>query len=327
MRNKNKNQYMIVQLEQLVHKICHFRQISLYHFRFGPKKYTQHQFVALLILFARSGKSSRKFVESLYESRWPEWLKLKDIPCKSSLHNHFSRIGLTLVRFMNKFALQERRANRLAVDSTGIDMNHASKHYEKRIGRDYRKYLKLSILGQVEKPYLIEDFACEPSHISDVRQAKPLISRMGKNNIVFADKAYDCNWLMELAEQKGSELYCPIRNSSRNRPKGRLRKKLFDNFNKKFYNKGRNPIELIMFLLKHQGLVIRSKKVCNQIKEVAWKILAYNIERIARALQLLLRLIRLWTAPIQEKLYKPPNSPSIYCPLPRKAQDGLGMCC
>ena len=278
-------------------KFAHFRQISLYHFKYGPKKYTQHQFVALLVLYAKSNKSLRKFIQSLYESRWPEWLKLKEIPCKSSIHNHFNRIGLALIRFMNRFALQERRANRLAVDSTGIDANHASKHYEKRIGREHRKYLKLSILGQIQEPYLIEDFVCEPSHISDVKQAKPLIRRISKNKIVFADKAYDCEWLMELAEEKGSELYCPIRKSSRNRPKGRLRKKRFNDFNEDFYHKGRNPIELMMFLLKHQGLVIRSKKVCNQIKEMAWKILAYNIERMARALQLLLRVIRLWTAP------------------------------
>ena len=297
MTTKTKNQYTVDQLQQLVHKICHFRQISLYHFKFGPKKYTQHQFVALLVLFAKSGKSTRKFVESLYESRWPEWLKLKEIPCKSSIHNHFSRIGLTMVRFLNKFALQERRAKRLAVDSTGIDANHSSKHYEKRIGREHRKYLKLSILGQVEKPYLIEDFACELSHISDVKQAKPLIQRIRKNRIVFADKAYDCNWLMEMCEGKGSELYCPIRKSSRNRPRGRLRRKLFDNFDKDFYHKGRNPIELMMFLLKHQGLVIRAKKVHNQIKEMAWKILAYNLERMARASRFLFRVIRLWTAP------------------------------
>ncbi|MBS3123662.1 hypothetical protein J4437_03415, partial [Candidatus Woesearchaeota archaeon] len=75
-------------------------------------------------------------------------------------------------------------------------------HYEKRIGRDNKPYLKLTILGQVEKPFLIQDFACELSHISDVRQAKPLIRRIGKNKIIFADKAYDCNWLMELAEEK-----------------------------------------------------------------------------------------------------------------------------
>ena len=298
MTNKNQIQYTTDELQQLVHKICHFRQISLYHFRYGPKKYTQHQFVALLILYAKSNLSLRRFIQSLYESKWPEWLELKEIPCKSSLHNHFNRIGLTLIRFLNKFALQKRRAKRLAVDSTGIDANHASKHYEKRIGRDHRNYLKLSILGQVEKPHLIEDFACEPSHISDVRQAKPIANRLGKNKIVFADKAYDAEWLMELLEKKGSELYCPIRKSSRNRPKGRLRRKLFDNFDKKFYNKGRNPIELMMFLLKHQGLVIRSKKVCNQIKEMAWKILAYNIDRMARVLQLLLRVIRLWTAPM-----------------------------
>ena len=297
MTTKKQNQYTIDRLQQLVHKICHFRQISLYHFKYGPKKYTQHQFVALLVLYAKSNMSLRRFIQSLYESKWPEWLKLKEIPCKSSIHNHFNRIGLTLVRFLNKFALQERRAKRLAVDSTGIDANHSSKHYEKRIGRDHRNYLKLSILGQIEKPYLIQDFVCEVSHIADVRQAKPLIRRIGKNKIVFADKAYDCHWLMELAEEKGSQLYCPIRKSSRNRPKGRLRRKLFDNFDKNYYHKGRNPVELMMFLLKHQGLVIRSNKVRNQIKEMAWKILAYNIDRMSRVIQLLLRVIRLWTTP------------------------------
>ena len=297
MTTKKQNQYTVTQIQQLVHKICHFRQISLYHFRYGPKKYTQHQFVALLILYAKSNMSLRRFIQSLYESKWPEWLKLKEIPCKSSIHNHFNRIGLTLIRVMNKFALRGRRANRLAVDSAGIDANRASKHYEKRIGRDHKPYLKLSILGQVQKPYLIEDFEASLSRIADVRQAKPLIRRLCKNRIVFADKAYDCEWLMEMAKQRGSEVYCPIKKSSRNRPKGYLRRQLFDKFDKGFYNQGRNPIELMMFLLKSKGLVIRAKEVPNQIKEMAWKILAYNIERISRALQILLRVIRLWTAP------------------------------
>ena len=304
MTTKKQNQYTVTQIQQLVHKICHFRQISLYHFRYGPKKYTQHQFVALLILYAKSNMSLRRFIQSLYESKWPEWLKLKEIPCKSSIHNHFNRIGLTLIRVMNKFALRGRRANRLAVDSAGIDANRASKHYEKRIGRDHKPYLKLSILGQVQKPYLIEDFEASLSRIADVRQAKPLIRRLCKNRIVFADKAYDCEWLMEMAKQRGSEVYCPIKKSSRNRPKGYLRRQLFDKFDKGFYNQGRNPIELMMFLLKSKGLVIRAKEVPNQIKEMAWKILAYNIERISRALQILLRVIRLWTAPLMPNIYK-----------------------
>jgi len=178
MTQKTKNQYTIDELRVLVHKVCHHRQLSLYHFHYGPKKYTQHQFVSLLVLYARSNLSLRKFIQSLYESKWPEWLKLKEIPCKSSLHNHFNRIGLTIIRLLNRFTIKGKRSKRLAVDSTGIDANHASKHYEKRIGRDHRKYLKLSVLGQIERPYLIQDFVCEPSHISDVRQAKPLIRRI-----------------------------------------------------------------------------------------------------------------------------------------------------
>ena len=92
---------------------------------------------------------------------------------------------------------------------------------------------------------------------------------------------------MEINEEKSNLLYCPIKKSSRNRPRGRLRKKIFDTFNKKIYNKGRNPIEMIMFLLKHKGITIRAKKIANKKKEIAWKILAYNIERLAKSLYFL----------------------------------------
>ena len=99
--NKIGIQYTMTQLQQLVKKVSFHRQICLYHHTLGPKIYTQHQFVALIILYAKSNLSLRKFISYLYESKWPEWLKLKEIPCKSSLHNHFQRIGLTIIRTLN----------------------------------------------------------------------------------------------------------------------------------------------------------------------------------------------------------------------------------
>jgi len=293
--NKNGLQYTVDTIQKLVNKICHVRQISLYHHNFGPRKYTQHQFVALLILYARSNKSLREFTKSLYESKWPIWLNLPDIPCKSSIHNHFQRIGLTIVRLLNRFVVSKQKITTMAIDSTGLDANRASKHYEKRILRDYAPYLKLSILAQNTQPYLIHDYVCGMSRIADVRQAKPLIRRLSRGKIVFADKAYDSNYMMEMCHEKGSMLYCPIRNMTHQRVRGRFRRDLKKNFDKDFYHKGRNPIEMIMFLLKNTGLVIRAKKLKNRIKEVAWKILAFNIARLAMTVWVYLKAIRLWT--------------------------------
>jgi len=285
-------------LKNLVNKVCHHRQISLYHFYYGPKKYTQHQFVALLILYARSHKSLRDFVQYLYESKWPEWLNLKEIPCKSSIHNHFQRIGLVVIRTLNSFVSRVKKRIRHAIDSTGIDANHASKHYEKRIGRIKSPFLKLSILAQSENPFLIQDFEIIDTHLHDINHAKTLTKRFHlKNKIIFADKAYDSEELHELNQLKSNKLYCPIRDFKVKRPKGKFRRKIAKNFDKDFYHLGRNPIEMIMFLLKRNGLIIRAKKKANKVKELAWKIVAYNIERLMKSLQ------RLYYKIILDKTY------------------------
>jgi len=287
--NKIGCQYTVQELKSLVKKVCTQRQVSLYHFKYGPKKYTQHQFVALLILFARSGKSIRDFIQSLYESKWPGWLKLKDIPCKSSLHNHFQRIGLTIIRSLNLVVSRLKKSVIYAIDSTGIDARHASKHYEKRIGRSRSSFLKLSILAQIRKPYLIEDYAITNNHLHDVQHAKVLSKRFKlKNKVIYADRAYDCEELMQITDENKNLLYCPIRDFKVKRPKGFYRRQMINLFDKDIYHSGRNPIEMIMFLLKGKGLVIRARKNQNKVKELAWKILAYNVERLTKSLQ------RLW---------------------------------
>lgn len=286
---KNEIKYTLNEIRTLVNKVCHQKQISQYHFKYGPKKYTQHQFVALLILYARSGKSLRDFSQSLYESKWPDWLNLKEIPSKSSIHNHFQRIGLKIIRALNLVISRMKKAVNYAIDSTGVDARHVSKHYEKRLNRKRSPFLKLSILAQSEKPYLIDDFEITNKHLHDVNHAKTLVNRFKlKNRTIFADRAYDCEELMESCEINKNFLYTEIRDFKVKRPKGRLRKIMLDKFDKNTYNQGRNPVEMIMFLLKRKGLVIRAKKTQNKIKALAWFLLSYNIERLSKSLQ------RLW---------------------------------
>ena len=290
----NQNQYTVIELQKLVHKVCYQRQISQYHFRFGPKKYTQHQFVALLILYAKSNMSLRDFVKSLYESKWPEWLKLKEIPSKSSIHRHFERIGLKIIRALNLVVTKLKESIHYAIDSTGIDSYQASRHYEKRINRIRRPYLKLSLIGQTQKPFLIEDFAITDKHCNDFKHGKPLVKRFHrKNKLIFADKAYDGEEMHEFAEKSGNFMYCPLKDHGVKRTKGIRRRKMLKSFDEDIYHE-RNKVETIMFLLKHKGLVIRSKKKLNQIKELAWKIISYNIQRLAKSFQRLWGIIIFW---------------------------------
>ncbi len=291
-QNKNVIQYTVKEIKNLVKKVCHHRQISLYHFHYGPKKYTQHQFVALLILLARSGKSLRDFTHWLHESKWPEWLKLQEIPSKSSIHSHFQRIGLHIIRALNLIVARMKKTVNYAIDSTGIDARHASKHYVKRIGRTRSPFLKLSILAQSQNPFLIDDFAITDTHLHDVQHAKIMSKRFSlRNKVIFADRAYDCEELMQITKNSQNLLYCPIRDFKVKRPKGRLRRQIAQQFDEDYYHGGRNPIEMIMFLLKRKGLVIRARKRCNKIKALAWYIVAYNIERLSMSLQRLWEII------------------------------------
>ena len=287
--NKIKSQNTVRELNSLVKKVCNSRQISLYHFKNGPRKYTQHQWVALLILHAKSGKSLRRFIDSLYESLWPKWLNLVDIPSKSSLQSHMSRIGLTIVRELNRIIVQSQKHVKLAIDSTGIDAGSISKHYEKRIGRKRSPFLKLSILSSVSHPHIIYDYVAVNGHVHDVQHAKIMCKRLKwRNKIIYADKAYDSEELMQINSDNHNKLYCPIRDFKVKRPKGKHRRMLAEQFDEEEYHI-RNNVETIMFLLKNFGFVIRAKKKSNQIKEVAWKVLAYNIDRLAKAYCLLIQ--------------------------------------
>ena len=267
-------------LHSLVNKVIHQLQLVAFRNKLGRRQYTQHQMIALLILKAKSGKSLRDFVTWLFESKWPEWLSLTEIPSKTTLYRYFSRFGMKVIRILNRFALHAQQVVKLAIDLSG-----ASKHYEKRIFREKIPHLKLSLLADSDSK-LIHDWISEERHVHDVQHAKRLVKRTSLRKVdIFADKAYDCEELMQLAAAKHNRLYCAIRNFGNKRPKsGRLRKKLHKIFDKKYYNTGRNPVECIMFLFKNDRIKIRSKKKLNKYKELGWHILAYNLKKLARAL-------------------------------------------
>jgi hypothetical protein len=66
-------------LHEQILKVCHRIELSLHDNHKGPKIYTNYQRVAILVLYIKSGEGLRNFVKSLYDSRWPIWLGLKEM--------------------------------------------------------------------------------------------------------------------------------------------------------------------------------------------------------------------------------------------------------
>ena len=67
-------------LEKQLVKIFHSSNLPLHFNKTGNKEFTNYQRISIIILFERSKKSLRDFVEELSELKWVSWLGLKKNP-------------------------------------------------------------------------------------------------------------------------------------------------------------------------------------------------------------------------------------------------------
>ena len=266
-------------LHKQVLKLCHALELPLHDNVLGPRKYTNYQQVSLLVLFVRSRKALRDFVSELYESRWPVWLGLKDIPCKSTVHNWLCRFDLGFVRSLLEESVAGHEPELMAVDATGIDSWQRSRHYERRIGEPHVPYAKADVLVDTENKLVYEHvLRMKPRH--DVLGATSMFKRLtSKHVLVLGDKGYDSEPLHSLAEQQGLLLFAPVRASSRIYPKGMHRKRCAMH---QPARKGMRSIaESIIRSLKVRIGTLRSRLHYMKKREFAWHILTYNLEVFA----------------------------------------------
>jgi len=257
--------------------LCHKIPLKLHENRYGPKIFLEFQRVALVALFRRSNKSLRDFVDELQEYKWVEWLKLKEIPGKSTLNDWCKKYPTSFTSTINKIMLQDDNPKVMAIDATGIDSWQRSRHYEKRIGEPNLPYAKLAIFVDVETK-LIHDhnLRLKPRH--DTIAARQIFKRTKINNALFlGDKAHDSEPLHEEARKGSNELFAPVRKSSRKKPRGFYRRQCM--VENPLYAK-RNNAESTIHALKSRRLSsLRSKLPYMKKREVAWAVLIYNLER------------------------------------------------
>lgn len=277
-------------LHEQILKVCHRIELSLHDNHKGPKIYTNYQRVAILVLYIKSGEGLRNFVKSLYDSRWPIWLGLKEIPSKSSVDEWMKKFDLTFIRKLLRESVKEYKPKVMAIDATGIDSWRRSRHYERRIKQagfreDYMPYAKADILVDTNNKLIYDhNLRLKPRH--DVLGAESIFKRVKiKNVLVLGDKGYDSEPLHEIAKLNGINLYAPVRNSQRNSPRGKYRKICAK---KPPINKGmRSIVESVIRSLKVRINSLRSRLPYMKKREFAWHILLYNLNVFVPLLKLL----------------------------------------
>src|SRR3989344_5758438 len=117
--------------EQLI-KLFHSSDLPNHFNHKGNRQFTNYQRVSLIILFQRSKKSIRDFLDELSEYKWISWLGLKKIPKKSTLHDWLKIFNMKIIRKICKVLLP-KEIELTSIDGTGFDSWQRSRHYEKRI--------------------------------------------------------------------------------------------------------------------------------------------------------------------------------------------------
>lgn len=284
------NQYN-TELHYQIINLCNSLELSLHDNILGSKIYTNYQRVALIILQMRSGKALRKFVNELVESKWPKWLGLKELVSKSTLHRWMKKFKMVDLREFLDQTTSLSKPELMAIDATGFDSWQRSRHYEQRLKQfgvnDYKMpFAKADLLVDTNTK-LIHDFVIRIKPRHDVIGAKTIINRLKhKGVLILGDKGYDSESLHKLASTNGNLLYAPVRDFKVNNPKGKHRKRCANG--NPLYSM-RNIVESVNFSLKSRFRGLRNKIPYMKKREFAWKIITYNLEKLAEVIYSLIR--------------------------------------
>lgn len=214
-------------------------------------------------------------------------MDLKKIPDESTLRKFAKRINTKILHLLlgRTIFLTRKKKLCLAIDATGFHVEDGSYHYRKRLGKQarIRKNIKLSIAVDTDKQLALAA-RIHKSKTHDINDFAPLLKKAAKIKpckIVVADKGYDAESSHETAHKLGMECIIPPRNEDVqiHRTEGFYRKKMKRGYSKKKYHQ-RSKVETVNFVTKKFGAVIYAKKWCMQIKELLFRLLAYNLHRL-----------------------------------------------
>jgi len=275
--------------------------VPLHFNKTGNKEFTNYQRISIIILFERSKKSLRDFVDELFESKWISWLGLKKLPKKSTLHDWLKMFNMKIIRKISKVLLPDK-INLTAIDGTGFDSWQRSRHYEKKIN-EKMPYAKVDLFIDVKQRKIIDhNLAIKREH--DAKVAKRIFRRNKlKGVIILGDKGYDGEPLHEIVRNKKGKLFAPVRKSPRKKPRGRYRRECVEL--PEFMGQ-RSIVESINYSLKKKQIIaLSSKKKYMKQREFGWHIILYNIRMnlknldscIQKSLNIFIFQIRIYVIP------------------------------
>jgi Transposase DDE domain len=274
--------------------------------RFSPKKFTQPQLLACLVLKEFLRLDYRGLTEHLADhEELTRSLALKAIPHYTTLQKAAARLlkasparklfDAALDRAL-RAKVRRRRAPLAAVDGTGMESRHTSRYYVKRRSRTgsetqettYSKYPKVVLVTDCQSHLVL---AAVPGRGpgSDLQQFQAAIKdAAGRARIgtLLGDADYDAEWVHEhVRETYGIRTIIPPERGrpSEKPPVGRWRRWMRQQFDKLRAKYGQRwQTETVNSMLKRRlGSALRARTYWSQCREIILRVITHDIMIVA----------------------------------------------
>jgi len=292
--------YLISEYEKIVKPILLRAGFPETSSKFHNRLYDDHVKFYILALKTETKMSYREIIDFLGKTNVFRNLALAKAPHFSTIHKFLLRIGKDFFRKLVReiYLLIQNKGQIIGADTTGIEANYSSKHYDKRIEKEDQKFIKLSTLMDIKNRGLVDVYA-EESHKHDLRMLDEQFRVIDLKSfaIFIADKGYDdsCNLYWKL-KRNGVMMQVPLREfidpEKYTRKRGSIvqgrRKREFD---EEIYHQ-RSLVESGNFALKwHFGSYVNAKTEASKIKETYLKGILYNLRRLKNSVISLLKAL------------------------------------
>jgi hypothetical protein len=273
--------------------------------RFSPKKFTQHQLLACLVLKEFSRLDYRGLADHLADH--PDlgrMIGLKAVPHYTTFQKAAARLlkaapGRAMFDAVLDRALRDkvrkRRVPLAAVDGTGLESRHVSRYYVKRRSKTgsgtqemtYSKYPKVVLVTDCRTHLVL---AAVPGHGpgSDLVQFKAALKQAaGRARIgtLLADADYDAEWVHEhVRDDYGIRTVIPAERGrpSEKPPVGKWRRRMRRRLDKKKYGQ-RWQTETVNSMVKRRlGSALRARSYWSQCREITLRVITHNVMIVAR---------------------------------------------
>ena len=272
-------------------------KLAAYSHRNSPKKFTQPQLFACLVLKTSLGLDYRGLEGLLNDSAdlcqliglesVPHYTTFQKASRKLLTNSHAqSLLDETVKRVMGR----RKSVDHAAIDSTGLECSAASNYFVKRRDRvgnpwktvTYSHYPKLAIVCRTDDHFILA-FSSRRGPKPDVDEFKDLVSvaaRRVKLRCIVADAGYDSESNHKFARESLSSrsIFPAKQGRPTSKPAtGKYRRLMQVRFDRKTYRK-RVQVETVVSMIKRRmGNHVRARTRWGQVRELALVVLTHNL--------------------------------------------------